>query len=580
MKDFSNIKTRRDVSKLLNIPLKKLTHTLYFEKNLYTKFDIGKKSGEPREILAPNDDLKKIQKQIYRVLDRHILAHRMNNKHLNISHGFEREKSIISNSEIHKNKRYVFNTDIKDFFTTIHFGRVKGYFMKNKKFKMQENIATIIAQLVCHEGILPQGAPTSPLISNLICNILDLRLLKVSKEFKLNYTRYADDLTFSTNSKNFLERYEDFYSILLKEISKAGFSINDKKNRLQYKDSQQVVTGLTVNDKVNVKRTFYTSTRAMAYSLYTKGSFTIDGEVGTIQQLEGRFSFINQLDKHNNIKEYNKVIYQDQKIEQIKTFFKRKPLNAREKEYQKFIFYKHFWNNECPLIVTEGKTDVLYIKAALKKYYLDYPNLIQLNEHGAFEYKIDFFQRTKKLRYFFELDKDGADTMQKIINYYIPSKISGLREKTFNYLDFFYRKIKREPTNPIILLFDNERKGSPLHKFINNVQKHVKPKGEDLKDKLNKPIPDPQPLIGNIHLMSVPRDSQSEEGEIEDLLNHITNILELHGKKFNRNGGDDFFGKEILSKYINKEYNSLELDTLKPILDRISNLKTLYSNKL
>ncbi|WP_077604153.1 hypothetical protein [Oceanobacillus sojae] len=80
--------------------------------------------------------------------------------------------------------------------------------------------------------------------------------------------------------------------------------------------------------------------------------------------------------------------------------------------------------------------------------------------------------------------------------------------------------------------------------------------------------------------MSVPRDSQSNEGDIEDLLIHITDTLQLHGKKFNKNGGDNFFGKDILSKYIYKEYNSLKLDTLKLILDSISNLKTLYSNKV
>ena len=100
----------------------------------------------------------------------------------------------------------------------------------------------------------------------------------------------------------------------------------------------------------------------MAHALYTEGKFLIEGEEGTIEQLEGRFSFINQLDKYNNKLDGN--------------VHESGSLNGREREYKHFLFYKYFFGNDKPLIVTEGKTDIRYIKSALKNLYKDYPKLI------------------------------------------------------------------------------------------------------------------------------------------------------------------------------------------------------------
>ena len=124
-------------------------------------------------------------------------------------------------------------------------------------------MAVIIAQLTCYNGRLPQGAPTSPVITNLICEILDYRVLKIAKRYKLDYTRYADDLTFSTNYSRFLEVFDSFAKELLQEISNSGFTINQSKTRLLYRDSRQEVTGLVVNKKIGVNREYVKSTRAM-----------------------------------------------------------------------------------------------------------------------------------------------------------------------------------------------------------------------------------------------------------------------------------------------------------------------------
>ena len=99
--------------------------------------------------------------------------------------------------------------------------------MKNKNFELPVEIATMLAQLTCYQGKLPQGAPTSPVMTNLICNILDMRLLNIAKKYRVVYTRYADDLTFSTNDKKFVENQERF----IKQIRRQGcfFVIPDRK---------------------------------------------------------------------------------------------------------------------------------------------------------------------------------------------------------------------------------------------------------------------------------------------------------------------------------------------------------------
>ena len=297
---FNEIKTRNELADFLNIERKTLTNILYNRhvESYYYSFEIPKKSGGYRKIHAPKDVLKIIQKKLsdclYNYRDQ---ICKDNEIKLNISHAFERKRGIISNAVIHKNKRYIINIDLKDFFDSFHFGRVRGYFEKNKYFELPVEVSTVIAQLVCYDGKLPQGAPTSPIITNLICNVLDYKLLQLAKKYHLDYTRYADDLTFSTNDKNILKNYEQFYENLNKLIIKNGFEINLKKTRLIYKGSSQSVTGLVVNEKVNINHIYYKRIRSMAYNLYRDGKFYIDDKEGRMTQLEGCFSFINEIDK-------------------------------------------------------------------------------------------------------------------------------------------------------------------------------------------------------------------------------------------------------------------------------------------
>ena len=112
-------------------------------------------------------------------------------------------RSIITNARQHRNRRYVFNVDIQDFFGSINFGRIRGYFIADKNFQLQSKVATVLAQIACFENALPQGSPCSPIISNLIGHIVDIHLAKLAARVGCTYTRYADDLTFSTNKPTF-----------------------------------------------------------------------------------------------------------------------------------------------------------------------------------------------------------------------------------------------------------------------------------------------------------------------------------------------------------------------------------------
>ena len=528
---------------------------------MYTTFEIPKKSGGKRVINAPNNDLKAIQKKLASAIY-NFYYEDLGNKERehSISHGFEKRKGIITNAEVHRNKRFVYNIDIDSFFDSFHFGRVKGFFEKNKDFLLPEQVAVTIAQLACYNGRLPQGAPTSPVITNIICNIMDMRLLSIAKKYRLDYTRYADDLTFSTNDKRFLRSEEAFEEELRNVIEHSGFKINDNKTRLIYRDSRQEVTGLIVNNKVNVQREYIKCTRAMADSLYRTGSFEIMGKEGTINHLEGRFSFINQLDKYNNIKSRGK-----------KNSCKYSELNSREKQYQQFLFYKYFFSNEKPLIITEGKTDIVYLKCALKQHYDKYPKLIRKSEDGLFIFNVSFLNKTKRLRYFFNIQEDGADSMQNVFVAFVG--MNGMPK----YLNVFKEKCKRFPENPVILTFDNETVSErPLKKFVNKFAHLNDEKVEEFRKNYHLN------LVDNLYLLTNPLIEGKEECEIEDLFDANTLAHKIDGREFSREKKINLkthYAKAEFSQYIASSYKGINFEKFLPMLDAINSIIIDYEDR-
>jgi RNA-directed DNA polymerase len=269
--EFKNLKTPRDIARLLDVSYDRLVYHLYKvpENRKYKEFSIPKKSGDTRIISAPATALKILQRKLSQVL------YSVYEPKAAV-HGFLPSRSILTNAKQHLHKRFVLNIDLKDFFNSIHFGRVRGIFMA-PPYKLPEEVATVLAKICCYSGTLPQGAPTSPIVSNMVCPRMDSQLRLLAKEFKCTYTRYCDDITFSTTLPNFPREIaytnteEDKRKILLGErlisvIQDNGFEINANKVRLQHKTRHQEVTGLTVNQFPNVKRDYVRKISSMLHA--------------------------------------------------------------------------------------------------------------------------------------------------------------------------------------------------------------------------------------------------------------------------------------------------------------------------
>lgn len=195
--EFLDLETPRQLAELLEVPYSLLVYHIYKvpDDKKYVEFLIPKKSGGYRKISSPSTALKIIQRKLSQVL------YSVYTPKAPV-HGFTPSRSIVTNAEQHVRKRFVFNIDISDFFGSIHFGRVRGVFMK-EPYNRPSEVATVLAQICCFSNKLPQGAPTSPVVSNMVCARLDSQLRLLAKERHCSYTRYADDITFSTRLTRF-----------------------------------------------------------------------------------------------------------------------------------------------------------------------------------------------------------------------------------------------------------------------------------------------------------------------------------------------------------------------------------------
>ena len=668
MTKFNQLQTKDDFAKLLGFKNARYINYLLYNvqtDNLYTTFTIPKKNGGERVIHAPSKELKFLQKKLANILwECYLESLESKSKDKNfktpvLSHAFEKGKSIITNSQMHRNKKYILNIDLKNFFDSFNFGRVRGFFIKDRDFAVSPEIATVIAQIACYQGKLPQGAPSSPIITNLITRILDYRIVKIAKKYRFIYSRYADDMTFSTNrelNSNKLrasKELDNFLTELEEVIISSGFEINPNKTRLSNNMQRQEVTGLVVNKKINVKREYIKNTRAMAFQLYKDGAFEIDKKPGTVNQLTGRFAFIFQIDQYNNYLLYKKSLIQNNldsqkyllgrnssKKSESKYYWKyifynkdlRKELfdnkkhntynlptefysigkeqkktymslfNSREKEYKKFLFYKYFFGNDKPIIVTEGKTDPRYIKAALKKLYRKYPELIE-KVGNNFVFKIEFLNHTNTIEYLFNVP-EGGEGFKYWYNYFSDkSYYNDEGKKKFfaldpeerilyaNYITYFQQLTDNIPNYPTIFLFDNEpnnRNGkdkSPLFLFANHAKDLMNPQNKDSKtsksleskisdnlEKIRREKPCRINKNGSLYIMATPLVSSKNDGnfsDIEDLLLSRKLPPILKGKTFSKSGGDNHYGKEILSKHVLKNYEKFDFTEFIPLLDGI-----------
>ena len=149
-----------DVAKLLGFKPKALSYILYRQaaETKYKTFQIPKRNGGQRTINAPVDALKSAE-VVHLLQDFVAEITTAKQRKDRMAHGFKRRRSIITNARQHRHRRWVFNLDLEDFFPSINFGRVRGFLLKNRDFELHKGVATVIAQIACHENALPQGSP-------------------------------------------------------------------------------------------------------------------------------------------------------------------------------------------------------------------------------------------------------------------------------------------------------------------------------------------------------------------------------------------------------------------------------------
>ncbi len=526
------------------------------EEDKYNQFEIFKKNGEKRKIQAPIKKLKLLQRRLANLLNECFdeICNK-NKKTKSLSHGFRKKHSIITNAKKHKNRRYVFNVDLQNFFPSINFGRVIGFFIKNNHFSLKPEVATVIAQIACHDNALPQGSPCSPIISNLIGHLLDIRMVNLAKKTKCTYSRYADDLTFSTNKKEFPEKIaikkneSDWVAgrALTKEIEKMGFSVNAKKTSMQYRTSRQMATGLIVNKKINVKKEYYKKARAMCHNLFKSDNFYIDKnseKEGTLKQLEGIISFIYQVKSPHYIEN-------------------KKP-TAITALYRKFLFYKHFFSIDKPLIVCEGKTDIIYLKCALKQLENEYKELMGKSDKGI-NFKIKFLNISKNFK--------------EVLN--VAEGTTGLLSLINMYKDGFKHFKGKGKKYPVIIVLDNDKATGKIKSRIQEQLKLNNDKTADKKKQKQKLDTNKYyHFAHNLHIMFAIKEDGKE---IEDLFDKEVLDTNVEGKKFSRKDKIDTkqeYSKTIFAeKVIKANQTKINFEGFKPVFNKVKNIIKEYSKK-
>lgn len=557
LSDLQACKNSYDLGALLSIQPKHLAYLLFIlpEDRRYTELCLSKKNGGSRLISIPNPNLKAVQRRLSDLLYRCQKEIDQNHRPRR-SFGFEKDLTIYDNAQEHVSRRWVFNIDLENFFPTINFGRVRGFFINNRSFALEPKIATLIAQICCHKNQLPQGAPTSPIVSNLICGSLDFRLARLARQARCTYSRYADDITFSTNQKAFPSLIaiecssKQGWTVsdeLGSRIQSAGFQVNSKKTRLSSHESRQIVTGLVVNDKVNMPRENYKSARAAVHSILRNRDWHLprftdtfhwncsdeNPKIDKYSSLEGRLNYLFEISDRSDLREANH------------RFFKPSSIS---RTYSDFLFFKYLVRPSRPLIITEGVSDILYIKAALfaKSQSADF--LVNHQSAGKNDILVDFFNYPKSA-----------------------SRVMGLPGGSSNFSVFLERHksfTKKLSTNyrrrPVVLVLDND---SGIEKNLKKCLRDIYNIDISLSDNSNF-----YKLDKSFFIVKTPSLSKKIESAIEDFLDPSVFSITLNGKTFSRNKEYDtarHFGKFILGGHLVKNFSNFSFGNFDAILSRV-----------
>ena len=555
-------KSRKDLANLLGYKPSALTSIIYqtpIEQKYYV-FEIPKANGELRTIKAPNPKLKKLQKHLANLLYTCLDEIEKERNVRPVSYGFRKVGNIAANARNHKCRRYVLNLDLENFFPTFNFGRVRGFFLKNTHFELDERIATTIAQIACDGTALPQGSPCSPVISELVGQILDIRLLRFSRKHGVRYSRYADDLTFSTNQKEFptalavrnsaLTSEWELSDPLISEVKRAGFEINDKKTRMHCRDSRQLVNGLVVNKKANIKSEYYRKARAMCDSIFQTGSYFHSFTLPPSQLLEPEPELIDNLNPIEGILSHIYAITQSEEKRDVQ--LQRTEPRAIRVLYRRFLFYKYCMAWPSPLIVTEGKTDPIYLKAAIRYSPKFHPQLGNHEENG-FQFAVTFFNYRGQAHELMDLS-GGTDNLKSIpLDYLRNLKPKKSARKPFRH---------KPMVHPVILLLDNDGGLKAVASTIkDNFEVQISTSSKE----------DFYHITDNLYLIKTPENTG--DSCIEDLFPNEWREKRLNNKRFKVRGKINpttEYGKEVFAKSVIKpNAHAIDFSKFDVLLNRI-----------
>lgn len=564
-----------DVADLLNFSAQGLAYILYVKpkSSKYHSFDIDKKSGGSRRISAPDADLMRLQRRLSRLLqacDSEIRAALKLKR--TIAHGFVPGKSIMTNAQQHRSRRMVLNTDIENFFGTINFGRVRGFFIKNRSFALHPDVATVLAQIAIHDNQLPQGAPTSPVISNLITHVLDVKLAQLASKSGCTYSRYADDLTFSTNLKDFpaqlAVQVADHEWVagdgLRKAVEAQGFALNEKKTRLQYRTSRQSVTGLVVNKKIGVPNEFYRHLRQMIHRMFAThtvklapGADPVEASGAVMNKLQGMLSHVYQVKNF----ELSRQLVRPHAV--IDSSF------ALARLYARFLIYKDFFSADRPVFLMEGKTDNIYLWCAIRQLAPKLPALVDKQADGKLKLAVRLFKNTKT----------GGELLG------LSGGTGGLAKFLATYSEMIAKFGAPKSPHPIVLLIDNDSGAIPVYaKLAELANGGGKGKGKGKKSTdATKAVQavtidgmqDYYRLGDHIYIVPTPKDDPKATSCMEELFTPETLKTIIQGKAFDikeESDGQTHYGKFAFAKMIKAHEKTTDFDGFLKYLSTVNDI--------
>lgn len=263
----------------------------------YKNHKIPKKNGDFRYIYEPSYSMKLVQRWILEEILYKIPV-------TEYTFGFRKGISapLKRNAEVHKDNLFIFKMDLKNFFPSVNRDHIYYLF---SQIGYNPTVANLLSNLCTLDGALPQGAVTSPCISNLVCRNLDKRISKYCNKREIKYTRYADDFTFSSNDKSSLK---SIYPMIQKIVEDEGFTINTDKTRLLTPKGKKTVTGITVNGGLlKVPKQMKRNVRAMLHQAIVTGDYSdtakIKGYIAYISSIEDDYldkvkTYINRFSNH------------------------------------------------------------------------------------------------------------------------------------------------------------------------------------------------------------------------------------------------------------------------------------------